>query len=163
MLRDVEIPAIGEHDVLVSVQAAGVNPLDVLIAHGDVRLLTPYQFPLTMGNEMAGTVERVGHEVTGFRPGDRVFARLPTGRIGAFAEYVAVPANALALIPNYLSFREAAAVPPGSPYCLPGSRFVAIAAGRQPLHFRRVGKSRSNSYSLGCSVRPAGERKWRRA
>jgi hypothetical protein len=52
MLRDVEIPAIGEHDVLVSVQAAGVNPLDVLIAHGDVRLLTPYQFPLTMGNEM---------------------------------------------------------------------------------------------------------------
>lgn len=110
-LRDVEIPAIGNNDVLVSVHAAGVNPVDVMIAHGDVKLITPYQFPLTLGNEMAGVVENVGCDVTEFKPGDRVFARLSTGSIGAFAEYVAVSVDALALIPDYLSFREAAAIP----------------------------------------------------
>lgn len=60
---------------------------------------------------MAGVVERVGCDVTDFRVGDRVFARLPTDRVGAFAEYVSVPADALAFIPDYLSFSQAAAIP----------------------------------------------------
>ena len=61
---------------------AAVNPLDLLIAHGDVKLVVPYRFPLTLGNEMAGVVEQVGAEVSDFKVGDRVFARLPIDRIG---------------------------------------------------------------------------------
>ena len=45
--------------------------------------------PLTLGNECAGIVEKVGRRVTDFQVGDRVYARLPLDRIGAFAEYVA--------------------------------------------------------------------------
>ena len=64
-----------------------------------------------MGNECVGVVEKIGPSVTMFKQGDRVYARLPLNRIGAFAEYVAVDEAALALTPDYLSDEEAAAIP----------------------------------------------------
>lgn len=102
---------MGDNDVLVNVKTAAVNPLDLLIADGDVKLVVPYNFPLTMGNEMVEVVERVGAKVNNFEVGTRVFARLPLQRIGAFAEYVAVDAEALAIVPEYLTDEEAAAIP----------------------------------------------------
>lgn len=99
------------HSSAVPVKAAGVNPLDNMITRGEVKLVVPYAFPLVMGNELAGVVEVVGAGVTAFAPGDRVYGRLPLGKIGAFAELCAVDAGALAKIPDYLSFEEAAAVP----------------------------------------------------
>lgn len=110
-INEVEIPKISADEVLVKVQTAGVNPLDNMITKGEVKLIVPYAFPLTMGNEMAGIVEKIGENVTEFKAGDRVFARLPLTKIGAFAEFVAVNKNALAKIPDYLTFMEAAAVP----------------------------------------------------
>lgn len=110
-IKEVATPQPADNEVLVKVKTAGVNPLDNMITRGEVKLITPYAFPLTMGNEMAGVVEKVGRNVTDFKTGDRVFARLPLNKIGAFAEYVAVDKGALAHIPAYLSFAEAAAVP----------------------------------------------------
>lgn len=110
-LREIPDPVCGENDVLVRVKAAGVNPLDNMITRGEVKLVVPYAFPLVMGNELAGAVEAVGAKVTAFAPGDRVYGRLPLGKIGAFAEKCAVDAGALAKIPDYLSYEEAAAVP----------------------------------------------------
>lgn len=110
-LREIPDPICGENDVLVRVKAAGVNPLDNMITRGEVKLVVPYAFPLVMGNELAGEVEAVGAKVTAFAPGDRVYGRLPLGKIGAFAEKCAVDAGALAKIPDYLSYEEAAAVP----------------------------------------------------
>lgn len=110
-LRDIEIPKVGDNDLLVKVKAAAVNPLELLIAHGDVKMVVPYHFPLTIGNEMSGVVEQVGASVKDFQVGDRVFGRLPIDRIGAFAEYVAADAAAVAKTPDYLSDVEAAAVP----------------------------------------------------
>lgn len=46
--------------MLVKVKAAAVNPLELLIAHGDVKMVVPYHFPLPIGNEMSGVVEQVG-------------------------------------------------------------------------------------------------------
>ena len=60
---------------------------------------------------MSGVVEQVGASVKDFQVDDRVFGRLPINRIGAFAEYVAVDAAAVAKTPDYLSDIEAAAVP----------------------------------------------------
>ena len=57
-LREVDMPQVGDHDILVKVKAAAVNPLELLIAHGDVKLIVPYQFPLTLGNEMSGVVQK---------------------------------------------------------------------------------------------------------
>ena len=106
-----DIPVIGERDVLVRVSAAGVNPLDNMISRGEVKMIVPYKLPTVAGNEFVGVVEKVGANVSKFKVNDRVFARLPLDKIGAFAEYVAVNENAIAKVPNYLSDVEAAAVP----------------------------------------------------
>lgn len=110
-LRDVPVPTVGQDEVLVKVKAAAVNPLELLILTGSVRLIQDYPMPLTLGNELSGVVEIVGGNVKGFQRGDRVYARLPLGRIGAFAEYVAVDSSALARMPEGCGFDTAAAIP----------------------------------------------------
>ena len=110
-LVDIEKPSIGQKDVLIKVSAAGVNPLDNMIPREEVKMIVPYKLPIVAGNEFVGIVEKVGEKVSKFKVKDRVFARLPLNKIGAFAEYVSVDENALALVPDYLSDVEAAAVP----------------------------------------------------
>lgn len=110
-LVDIEKPSVGQKDVLIKVLAAGVNPLDNMIPRGEVKMIVPYKLPVIAGNEFVGIVEEVGEKVSKFKVKDRVFARLPLNKIGAFAEYVSVDENALALVPDYLSDVEAAAVP----------------------------------------------------
>lgn len=82
-----------------------------MISRGEVKMIVPYKLPTVAGNEFVGVVEKVGANVSKFKVNDRVFARLPLDKIGAFAEYVAVNENAIAKVPNYLSDVEAAAVP----------------------------------------------------
>ena len=110
-LIDIDKPYMGEKDVLIRVLAAGVNPLDNMISRGEVKMIVPYKLPLIAGNEFVGIVTEIGTKVGKFQIGDRVFARLPLDRIGAFAEYVSVDEAALAKVPEYLSDVEAAAVP----------------------------------------------------
>ncbi|MBP3885770.1 MAG: NADP-dependent oxidoreductase [Olsenella sp.] len=110
-VRDAPIPDPGPGEALVRVATAGVNPLDNMIVRGEVRLIVPYRTPLVMGNELVGTVERLGAGTRGLSVGDRVFGRMPLAKIGAFAEYAAVSASALAKVPDYLSDEEAACVP----------------------------------------------------
>ena len=82
---DIQKPEIGNNDVLVKTRTAGVNPLDNMIIHGDVKLIVPYKTPLVMGNEFTGMIEKVGKNVTRFKVGDRVYGRMPLRKIGAFA------------------------------------------------------------------------------
>lgn len=110
-VREIPTPAPASHEVLVKIHTAAVNPLDNMIMRGEVKLITPYALPLVMGNEFSGVVEKVGANVTGFAVGDRVYGRMPLGKIGAFAEFAAVDAGALAHVPDYLSLEEAATVP----------------------------------------------------
>lgn len=110
-INEVAIPEIKDDEVLVKVKAAGVNPVDVLIANGSIRLIQDYKFPLTLGNELSGVIEQVGGKVKRYKIGDPIMTRLPIANIGAFAEYVAVDAEAIAFMPNHLSYAEAAAVP----------------------------------------------------
>lgn len=70
IVRDIPIPAIADDEVLVKVVAAAVNPLDNMIVRGEVKLIVPYRFPLVMGNELSGVVEKVGSGVKGFQKGD---------------------------------------------------------------------------------------------
>src|SRR5688500_16771499 len=87
---DVPEPTVGEHDVLVRVEAAGLNPLDEKIRAGEFKQILPYKLPLILGNDVAGTVIRVGTAVRDFKPGDEVYARPHQDRIGTFAERIAV-------------------------------------------------------------------------
>jgi hypothetical protein len=69
-------PEPGPDDLLVRVRAASVNPLDFKIQSGGVKVVTPYRMPLVLGNDLSGDVEAVGAQVTRFKPGDAVYARL---------------------------------------------------------------------------------------
>ena len=110
-LRDIPMPEMKDNDVLVRIRTAGVNPLDNMIVRGEVRMIVPYSFPLVMGNEFVGVIEKTGAGVKRFAVGDRVYGRMPLKRIGAFAEYAAIDQGAIAKVPEYLSDEEAACVP----------------------------------------------------
>lgn len=111
VVREVPVPEPAADEVLIKVRAAAVNPLELLIASGSIRLIQSYRLPQTLGNECSGVVERVGSQVRAFRPGDAVYTRLPLERIGAFAEYVAVAETAVAKMPAGYAFDVAAAIP----------------------------------------------------
>ncbi|WP_457962207.1 NADP-dependent oxidoreductase [Arthrobacter sp. D1-29] len=108
---DVPEPTLGEHDVLVQVQAAGLNVLDEKIRAGEFRQILPYKLPLIPGNDVAGTVIRVGSKVRSFTAGDEVYARPHQDRIGTFAERIAVAEADLALKPESISMEEAGSLP----------------------------------------------------
>jgi NADPH2:quinone reductase len=100
---DVDVPTIKNREVLVKVEASGIIFADVLQrrgAYGPPRR----PFPFAMGIEVAGTVEKIGAEVTGFEPGQRVVGTL---EFGGYAEYAAVPARTLRPIPQRVSFQQA--------------------------------------------------------
>ncbi len=111
-LREIEKPVIGDDQVLVRVKAAGVNPADWAIMSGLPYIARPvYGLPRpktkVRGTDVAGVVEAVGANVTGFHTGDEVFGSSD----GSYAEYAAAAAAALAPKPVNLTFAEAAAVP----------------------------------------------------
>jgi NADPH:quinone reductase-like Zn-dependent oxidoreductase len=116
-LREVDTPVPTGDQVLVKVHAASVNRADLdwmLPKLGWVaRLFLGLRRPRrhTLGNDVAGTVESVGPDAGRLKPGDRVFGDLIRFGMAAFAEYVCVPERALQLIPDELSFEEAATLP----------------------------------------------------
>ena len=82
-----------------------------MIVKGEVKMIVPYKFPLVMGNEFVGIIEKTGANVKKLAVGERVYGRMPLNKIGAFAEYAAVDYRAVAKVPEYLSDEEAACVP----------------------------------------------------
>jgi NADPH:quinone reductase-like Zn-dependent oxidoreductase len=129
-LQDVDVPAVGAHDVLVRVRAASVNPLDSHFMRGTpyvVRAAAGLSRPKAngLGADMAGQVEAVGTDVTAFQPGDEVFG----SRSGTFAEYVSIPDDAVVLAkPAHLTFEQAASVGVAA--------FTALQALRDKGHVR---------------------------
>jgi NADPH:quinone reductase-like Zn-dependent oxidoreductase len=106
---DVPTPAIARDEVLVKIQSTAVNHLDLVEASGTARQILPIDLPWIPGHEFSGVVEQVGRDVAAWAPGDAVFGT--TTGAGAYAEYVAVKAAAIARKPSNLSFEEAASVP----------------------------------------------------
>ena len=110
-LGEMPEPEMGATDILVRIEAAGLNPLDAKVWHGDFKLILPYRPPFILGHELAGTVVRVGSKVRGFKLGDEVYARPRDGRIGTFAKMIAVEEGDAAMKPSSLSMEEAASIP----------------------------------------------------
>ncbi|OKK21799.1 NADPH:quinone oxidoreductase [Streptomyces sp. CB00455] len=108
---EVPQPQVGANDVLVRIHAASVNPLDLKIRDGEFKAILPYRVPFILGNDLAGTVIRAGAAVTRFAVGDEVYARPDKGRIGTFAELIAVHQDDVALKPISLTMEEAASLP----------------------------------------------------
>jgi len=126
-LKEVEKPTPKDDEVLIKIHAAAITAGDAIVLKGEpfvTRFVTGLQKPKNTipGKEMAGRVEAVGGNVTQFQPGDEVFGDLSVAGWGAFAEYVSVPENAIALKPANLTFEQAAAVPESAVVALQGLR-----------------------------------------
>ena len=109
-LAEAPRPEPGHGQVLVRVEAAGVNPADFAVSAGYYPLLG--EPPFTLGWDVAGTVEAVGPGVTRFTPGDRVFG-MPAfpAEASTHADQVLASAGELAFRPDALSAAEAGALP----------------------------------------------------
>lgn len=110
VLEEVPQPQPGPGEVLIRVQAAGVNPLDWKVRAGHVKDWLPHQLPLIPGWDVSGVIEAVGPDVAGFQTGDPVIGMLDFKRDGAYAEYVAAGTGNLAPKPASLAPDQAAAV-----------------------------------------------------
>ncbi|MEP7285867.1 MAG: NAD(P)-dependent alcohol dehydrogenase [Chloroflexota bacterium] len=126
-LVEVEKPTPQDHEVLVKVHAAAVNPLDWHLLRGApflARFENGLRTPKTtkLGADIAGYVEAIGTNITQFQVGDAVFGTLSIKVLGGFAEYVCVPEEFLVSKPNNLSFESAAAVPVAALTALQGLR-----------------------------------------
>lgn len=138
-LEDLETPTPQGNEILIKIRAASVNALDWHLMRAKpflARFANGLQRPKNtkLGADVAGVVEAVGPAVTQFQVGQAVFGGLPTGMLGAFAEYICVPETFLALKPAQISFEAAAAVPVAAFTALQGLRDAGhIQAGQQVL------------------------------
>ena len=107
-VKDVDRPSVGPEQILIEVHAAGVNPIDWKIRDGQMAMRFGSDFPKILGFDVAGSVAELGANVSGFEPGDPVYARSNQGTGGCYAEYVAVDADTVAKKPDELSYEEAA-------------------------------------------------------
>jgi NADPH:quinone reductase-like Zn-dependent oxidoreductase len=143
-LREVDEPAVGDHQMLVQVRAASVHadvwhvmrgvPYVLRIMGAGLRVPKD----LVPGTDLAGHVESVGARVARFRPGDEVFGQSLVANLwrhgGAFAEYAAVPEARFEPKPARLTFEQAAAVPTSGSLAVQGVRDEGrVQAGKKVL------------------------------
>ena len=105
-LEDVPAPEPGDGQLLVKIEAAGVNPVDTYLRSGN-HAHAP-KLPYTPGKDGAGVVEKVGSGVTRFKPGERVYT---AGAVtGTYAEYALVEEKHLRRLPDNVSFEQGAGI-----------------------------------------------------
>jgi len=107
----VTLPDPQAEEVVVRVEAAGVNPLDVKIIAGYMQSVFPVTLPYIPGTDFSGVIEAVGHQVDHLQPGDRVVGRTSPNNGGAFARNLVIAATELSVIPAQMSFEQAATLP----------------------------------------------------
>ncbi|MGW7387061.1 NAD(P)-dependent alcohol dehydrogenase [Streptomyces sp. NPDC054794] len=113
LVNEVDRPAPGAGEVLVSVEATSVNGHDVIFRAGELKMVSGRRFPIGTGLDFAGTVVETGADVQGYRAGDRVWGMVhPRQRhvTAGAAEYVTVAANRISHAPAGLSSVDAASL-----------------------------------------------------
>jgi NADPH:quinone reductase-like Zn-dependent oxidoreductase len=171
-LKEVDKPTPKDDEVLIKIYAAAVTAGDAIVLKGEpfiTRFATGLLKPKNTipGKEMAGRVEAVGENVTQFQPGDEVYGDLSVAGWGAFAEYVSVPENAIALKPANLTFEQAAAVPESAVVALQGLRnkgkiqpgqkvLINGASGGVGSYAVQIAKAFGAEVTAVCSTRNTG-------
>jgi len=122
--EDFDDPVAGEGEVLVRVAAASINPVDWKMRSGEAKERFPVEFPAILGRDVSGIVHEVGAGVTGFEPGDKVFALA----WHTYAELCVVKASELAKVPEGIELVHAAALPLVT---LTGEQLIRIGTGIQ--------------------------------
>lgn len=131
-VTDHPTPAPEPGQVLIKVEAAALNPLDLALITGAAKDIFPADHPLVIGMDAAGTVAEVGEGVSGYAPGDPVLAFV--GQAGAVAQYtVASPGPLLARRPPGLDSLRAAGIPESGLTAVCLLRAVRLAADESVL------------------------------
>lgn len=122
-------PVAGPGQVLVEIKAVSINPVDWKIRRGDAKVVTGFRFPRIFGADFAGIVRETGPGVTAFTKGQRVYGSksILLDRGGALAELRAVEENRVRLIPDGMSFNDAASLPIAALTALNGMRKCGLA------------------------------------
>jgi len=109
--EDVPRPEPKDDQLLVRVIAAGVNPVDGMIRSGMFAKGGNGAFPMILGGDIAGIIEKFGSKITKFKAGDPVFAYVSLDNNGGYAQYALTTEHETAPKPKSLTYVQAAAVP----------------------------------------------------
>lgn len=110
-LDNVPMPELAANDVLIKVHAAAVNPVDWKVRKGYLAGILNHQLPLILGWDVSGEIVAMGVNVKGWQLGDAIYSRPNIEHNGAYAEYIAIAADEIAVKPQSLNWQQAAAVP----------------------------------------------------
>lgn len=111
VLKDIPVPEIKDNEILVKTKVASINPIEVKTRKGNrfSDKLLQEEYPI-LGWDASGVVEKVGKNISEFKPGDRVFGIIGFPEFGkTYAEYFVAEEKHLTLIPENVSFEDAAA------------------------------------------------------
>ena len=131
-IREVAEPEVGEGEVLVRVKFAGMNTTDLAVMAGFMAQYVPHVFPVVLGIDAAGVVEKVGPNTDGFAVGDEVFGyvlRQVMG-MGTMADRVSLPIGGLRQKPATWTFEHAAVIGHSSLTALAMVESAHVSAGQ---------------------------------
>ncbi|HUX95017.1 MAG TPA: NAD(P)-dependent alcohol dehydrogenase [Bacteroidales bacterium] len=122
-------------EVLVRIEAVSINPVDYKVMSGALRIVTGLKFPKIFGTDFAGIVKEITDGVTDFKKGDRIYgsATIIFGKHGALAELISVLPQKIRLIPEGMSFKEAASLPVAALTALNGIRRCKVKENSKVL------------------------------
>jgi NADPH:quinone reductase-like Zn-dependent oxidoreductase len=161
-------PVKGENQLLISVKAVSLNPVDYKIRNGDLKFLVGSKFPKITGSDFAGIVKEAGDGSDGFKAGDRVYGAVPafSGKPGSLAELVSLDSKYARHIPEGMSIEEAASLPVAALTALNGIRRCGVKAGSKVLingatggvgHFAvQIAKAKGAVVTATCSAENGG-------
>src|ERR1044072_7333931 len=142
-IQNLPVPQIEPNEVLIRVEAAGVGAWDPYEREGQFVEITGVKpnFPYVLGTDGAGTIAAVGKDVDRFKEGDRVYAaELANPKGGFYAQYAAVKADNVSLIPGNLSVEQAAVLPTDALSALTGlEKLLGLKGGESVMVFAASG------------------------
>lgn len=108
---DLQTPSPKNDELLIKVHSSSLNPLDLKIRKGDLKLVFPSKFPRILGFYFSGEIVDLGKNITDFKIGDKVFGMLDINANGANAEYVIAKRHNIVHKPTILNHVEASSIP----------------------------------------------------
>lgn len=131
-------PTLSEKDVLIKVQAIGINPYDALLRAGTMQKIRPLEFPIVPGSDVVGEIVEVGSKIKHYAIGDIVIGH-PS--IGGYGEYVAISSAKIVKKPAEMSLEEAAGLASVGTTAYFALQLAKLKKERNPNHSRRFRSS----------------------
>lgn len=156
-------PVPNQKQMLIEVKAVSINPVDYKLNNADTRILPGAKLPKIVGSDFAGIVRKPADGDVNFKAGDRVYGAVPIflGKPGSMAELIVTESKNARLIPDYISFEQAASLPVAALTALNGLRRCGVKAGTNLLingatggvgHFAvQIAKAKGAIVTASCS------------